>query len=102
MANDYFVCLENRLGEASWTRFDSQAAFNDWYDHGKMEDETSPKVEYPRVPYQGSDEKACSEMAVVRNQRLLEEPDAYALICINALTENWGAVDRIYRCFFSD
>ncbi len=102
MANDYFVCLENRLGEAHWTRFDSKDAFDEWYVRGRMEDETPIKVEYPRVPYQGADERACSEIAAVRNERLKDNPSAYVLMRLKAGTGDWSGVDRVYHRFFSD
>ncbi len=99
---DYFVCLENRIGEAFWTRFDSQDDFQKYYGQNVMEDGTPFAIEYPRISYQGTDEKACSETAVARNQRLLEKPDAYALMVINAEMKNWNAAVRIYHHFFSD
>ncbi len=98
---DYFVCLENRIGEAHWTRFDSKDTFEERYG-GVMEDGTLFSVEYPRIPYQGTDEKVCSETAVARNQRLLKKPDAYALMRISAEMENWNTAKRIYLHFFSD
>ncbi len=101
MAN-YFVCLENRIGEAHWTRFDSQDDFQRCYDQNEMEDGTPFAIEYPRISYQGTDEKACSEMAVVRNQRLLEKPDAYALMRLNAEIGNFGRAKVIYDKFFSE
>lgn len=69
---DYFVCLENRIGEAEWTRFDSADEFKKWYETGSIVDKenTPVMVAYPRIPYQGTDEKKCRDTAIARNQRL--------------------------------
>lgn len=102
MAADYFVCLENRIGEAHWTRFDSKETFEELYDNGRMDDETLVSIEYPRIPYQGIDEKFCCETAVARNNRLLEKTDVYSLMKTVAELGDWEDAVEIYRRFFKD
>ncbi len=74
---EYYVSMENRIGQVSITTFDSKEAFDEFY-VGRMRGGTNDLIKnvYPIIHYQGTDEAKCDKITERKFREWHSNPSA--------------------------
>ncbi|MFH1174379.1 MAG: hypothetical protein V1725_04555 [archaeon] len=93
----WYVSLENRIGQITWSSYPSQEAFNARY-AGNMKDGTDDPLKevYPTIHYQGEDMEECKRINNTKARASYARPE-YPLIHALAEAGNMDTAIHIHE-----
>lgn len=96
---EFFVSLENRFGQVTWSSFPSKAHFEKWY-AGTMNDGSGELIRdvYPKMHYQGHDKDECARINNEHADKLLKSPEAALILSLASLGYE-GLAEKAYKKF---